>query len=130
MKYAMFTFTSCAWFFGDISRIEPVQNMKYAKKALDIMSLYDQKRAQEIEKDLLMILRNGISNIREQKDGEHIWKNSVLPAVVNDNRFAAFYMINLLITSRNEKIRIFNREIDCISELEEFKDNDKGIEKS
>ena len=32
-KDVAFMFTSCGWFFSDISRIEPVQNLKYAARA-------------------------------------------------------------------------------------------------
>lgn len=32
-KYSLFSFTSCGWFFDDVSRIEPKQNMQYAERA-------------------------------------------------------------------------------------------------
>jgi hypothetical protein len=31
----MYMYTSCAWFFTEISGIETVQNMKYAKKSIE-----------------------------------------------------------------------------------------------
>ncbi len=31
-KYALFCYTSCAWFFDDISGLEPIQNMRYAAR--------------------------------------------------------------------------------------------------
>jgi len=123
-KYVMFCFTSCGWFFGDISRIEPVQNLKYAKKALDIMKMYDKEEAVLLEKEMLLILRNAISNIPSQKNGEHIWKNSVVPAKISDDKFAAFFMINLLVTDDKEDISIFNRLIASTSEVKEIQKNE------
>ena len=36
-KHAMFMFTSCGWFFSDVSRIEAVQNLRYAAQAAETM---------------------------------------------------------------------------------------------
>ena len=33
----MFSFTSCGWFFNDIEGLEPVQNMRYAERALELL---------------------------------------------------------------------------------------------
>ena len=35
---ALLMYTSCGWFFNDISGIEPVQIMKYAARAIDLMN--------------------------------------------------------------------------------------------
>ncbi|MDE1977487.1 MAG: DUF3536 domain-containing protein, partial [Elusimicrobia bacterium] len=35
-KYAMFMYTSCGWFFQDITGLEASQNIKYARRALDL----------------------------------------------------------------------------------------------
>jgi len=35
-KYALFSFTSCGWFFSDISGIESIQNLAYACRALQL----------------------------------------------------------------------------------------------
>ncbi len=37
-KYKMFMFTSCGWFFSDISGIEPLQNLMYAARSIDLYS--------------------------------------------------------------------------------------------
>ncbi len=36
-KYSVFAFTSCGWFFADISGIEPMQNMKYANRSFILL---------------------------------------------------------------------------------------------
>ncbi len=35
-KFAMFMFTSCGWFFADVSGIEASQNLKYAARAVEL----------------------------------------------------------------------------------------------
>ena len=32
-KYSLFSYTSCGWFFEDVSRLEPVKNMQYAEQS-------------------------------------------------------------------------------------------------
>lgn len=36
-KFCLFTFTSCGWFFNDIEGLEPVQNMRYAERAMELL---------------------------------------------------------------------------------------------
>lgn len=35
-KFCLFSFTSCGWFFNDIEGLEPVQNMRYAERAMEL----------------------------------------------------------------------------------------------
>ncbi|HLF18000.1 MAG TPA: DUF3536 domain-containing protein [Candidatus Omnitrophota bacterium] len=35
-KFAMFMFTSCGWFFEDVSRIETIQILRYAARAIEL----------------------------------------------------------------------------------------------
>ncbi|MCG2724927.1 MAG: DUF3536 domain-containing protein [Elusimicrobia bacterium] len=73
-KYAMYMFTSCGWFFSDISRIEAVQNLKYAAKAIEIAGKLGFK---DIEKGFLSLLELAPSNHPEFKTGADIYKNLV-----------------------------------------------------
>jgi alpha-amylase/alpha-mannosidase (GH57 family) len=36
-KYSMYTYTSCAWFFDDVSGLEVQQNMRYAARAVHLV---------------------------------------------------------------------------------------------
>ena len=66
-KYALYTFTSCGWFFSEVSGLEPVQNMKYAAKAIH---LYKSHLAKEKSEQFLKILSGAVSNIKEQGNGK------------------------------------------------------------
>ncbi|MBU2529476.1 MAG: DUF3536 domain-containing protein [Elusimicrobia bacterium] len=70
-KYAMYMFTSCGWFFADISRIEGVQNLKYAAKAIE---LAEKLGLQDIEKDFLSLLELAPTNHPELKNGAEIYQ--------------------------------------------------------
>lgn len=70
-KYSLLMFTSCGWFFSDISGIETVQILAYAKRAIEITKeLY----GVNCEENLLKELENAISNKAEFKNGAEIYK--------------------------------------------------------
>lgn len=76
-KFSMFMYTSCGWFFDDISGIEPVQVMKFALRAMELVQGYYKR---DIETQFLKILRQAKSNIPEQGDGEEVFMNLVKPS--------------------------------------------------
>ncbi len=60
-KYSLFSFTSCGWFFSDISGIETVQNLAYACRALQL-GIPKSKRNQVLD-DFLRDLESAKSNL-------------------------------------------------------------------
>ncbi len=77
-KCAMFMYTSCGWFFDDISRIETVQIMLYAARAMQIA--YDVSGL-DFESEFLSILKNAKSNVSEFDTGDKVYEMLVKPAV-------------------------------------------------
>lgn len=76
IKYSHFMYTSCGWFFNDISGIEPVQNLKYGCRAIEIFSEYSNENLTEL---FISYLQKAKSNIPEKIDGKHIYLMDVLP---------------------------------------------------
>ncbi|MBI3251829.1 MAG: DUF3536 domain-containing protein [Candidatus Omnitrophica bacterium] len=70
-KFALFMFTSCGWFFDELSGIEPVQNMKFAARAAELVQPYV---PDEIEPPFLKILADAKSNLPEMGTGADIYK--------------------------------------------------------
>lgn len=75
-KFSMFMYTSCGWFFDDISGIEPVQVMKFACRAMELVQPYHKR---EIERLFLKILDEAKSNYPEQGSGADIYRAYVKP---------------------------------------------------
>lgn len=50
---ALRLFTSCAWFFDDLARLEPLQVLRYAAHAIDGVRRFDAGRAGELEAELV-----------------------------------------------------------------------------
>ncbi len=76
-RCSLFMYTSCAWFFDDISGIEPVQIMKFALRAMELVQPYYKE---EIEGRFLKILGQAKSNYPEQGSGADIFNRYVKAA--------------------------------------------------
>ena len=114
-KYAQYIFTSCAWFFADISRIEPVQNMKYALKAIDLIRNIDKNKADEIESGVRLILSQGKSNIEGISDGRWIWDNYAKNSII-ENEYFVLYASSLYILSEQTEFKLYNAEMKIIED--------------
>ncbi|MBP9853661.1 MAG: DUF3536 domain-containing protein [Candidatus Omnitrophica bacterium] len=71
---AMLMYTSCGWFFDDISGIETVQILQYAARAMEIAK---EECGVNLEQKFLKILSRARSNYRRKGTGEDIYVNEV-----------------------------------------------------
>jgi len=85
-RQAMLMFTSCGWFFDEISGIETVQVMQYAARA---MQLSQQVLGLQLEDKYIKLLKGALSNIPELQNGAKIYNIFVKKAVVDLARKAA-----------------------------------------
>lgn len=92
-RQAMLMFTSCGWFFSEISGIEPVQILKYAARAIQLAQEYTIK---DIEKPFLDILELAKSNIKKQGTGKDIYQKYVKPSIVNIKQVVSHWAISSL----------------------------------
>ncbi len=76
-KFSLFMYTSCGWFFDDISGIEPVQVMKFALRALELVQPHYSK---DLEGPFVKMLARAKSNLPEQGTGEDVFNTLVKPA--------------------------------------------------
>lgn len=76
---AMLMFTSCGWFFSDVSGIETVQNLRYAARAIELAAPFTPV---DLEARLLHHLARAKSNVAAHKDGRHLWERQVRPSRV------------------------------------------------
>ena len=85
-RNALLMYTSCGWFFDEISGLETVQILQYAARALEL-----NRRAggRDLEPDFVQLLAAAPSNIRELKNGAVVYERYVKPAVVPLEKIAA-----------------------------------------
>ena len=103
-RHAMLMYTSCGWFFDEISGIETVQCIQYAGRVID---LAEQLFSGEIEPAFLEKLSLAKSNIPDHVDGAHIYNKWVKPAVIDLRKVAAHYAISSVFEPSTELHRIY-----------------------
>jgi alpha-amylase/alpha-mannosidase (GH57 family) len=92
-RNAMLMFTSCGWFFDDISGIESVQVLQYAARA---MQLAREVGGIGLEPKYLAILGKAPSNVPENKNGRSVYEHLVKPAALDLLRVGAHYAVSSL----------------------------------
>ncbi len=102
-RHGMLMFTSCAWFFEDIGRIETVQVLKYAARAIQLAGEFSEE---PLEEAFLEKLKAASGNTLSLPDGAVVYKKMVLPARVDLFRVAAHYAIFALFREKAESINI------------------------
>jgi alpha-amylase/alpha-mannosidase (GH57 family) len=93
-RQAMLMYTSCGWFFNEISGIETVQILKYACRLMDDLSELGYKPPR---KEFLAILGQAQSNIPEMGNGADIFRSLVEPSKVGLDRLSAHLAISSLV---------------------------------
>lgn len=74
---ALRMFTSCAWFFDDIGRLEPVQVLRYAAHAIDLAAEVDPLAASRLEVGLLERLADAPSNDESIGTGAQLYREAI-----------------------------------------------------
>lgn len=92
-RQSMLMYTSCGWFFSEISGIETTQIMKYAARAMQLAQNFSKK---DIEKHFLEILAEAKSNFAEFGTGKDIFEKFVKPSIVTIKQIASLWAISSL----------------------------------
>jgi hypothetical protein len=86
-RLALASFSSCAWFFDDIARIEPLNALTSARRALDLLLASE---GPDVEAGFVRTLAEAQSNMREDWDGEALWRDVVTPRRATLSGLAAY----------------------------------------
>jgi len=104
-RHAMLMYTSCGWFFDEISGLESVQVVQYAARALQLArELFHQ----DLEAGFLDRFQDAKSNIAENGDGRRVYNRFVKPAMIDWAKAAAHYAISSLFRNYGDKTPIFS----------------------
>ena len=103
-RHAMLMYTSCGWFFDELSGIETVKVIEYAGR---VVQLAEQLFGDSIESEFLERLSAAKSNLHEYGDGAKIYKKYVKPLMVDLEKVGAHYSISSLFAPYGERTDIF-----------------------
>ncbi|MFL6451589.1 MAG: DUF3536 domain-containing protein [Bryobacteraceae bacterium] len=107
-RNAMLMYTSCGWFFDDLSGIETVQVIQYAGR---VVQLAEQLFGDTVEELFLDKLTRACSNLPEYGNGRNIYRKYVKPAVVDLEKVGAHYSITSLFAPYNERTDLFSYSV-------------------
>lgn len=92
-RQALLMYSSCGWFFSEISGIETTQIMKYAARAMQLAQSFSKK---DIEKRFMEILSEAKSNFPEFGNGKDVFEKFVKPSVITVKQLASLWAISSL----------------------------------
>jgi alpha-amylase/alpha-mannosidase (GH57 family) len=96
MQYhALLMYTSCGWFFEEISRPEGTQILRYAARAIELAG---EVAGVELESQFIQKLETAPSNVPEFETGAGIYRQLVAPSQVTPEQVAAHYAMGSLFT--------------------------------
>lgn len=103
-RHAMLMYTSCGWFFSEISGIETVQIMKYAARVMQLAKSFTKK---DLEEHFLELLDNAKSNINEFGTGKDVYEKFVKPSIVTPKQIVSLWAISSLYTDVDEEENVY-----------------------
>ncbi len=118
-RHALLMYTSCGWFFNDISGIETVQVMAFAARAIQLARAAG---GPDLEEGYLARLKKAPGNLPEYRDGAQVYEKLVRPSAVDLTRVGAHYAISSVFHGYPSPAAIF-----CYSvRREKFEVRDSG----
>ena len=115
-------YTSCGWFFSEISGIETVQIMKYAARSMQLASKFT---SENFEEKFLSILNEAKSNINEYGTGKDIFEKFVKPSIITPKQIASLWALSSLYQDFEDEEDVYCYKIT----RKEYKRLNKGASK-
>ena len=106
-RHAQLMYTSCGWFFDDISGIETVQIIAYAARVLQLARQVFGEQADPLEPAFLGRLAEARSNVTTAGDGARIYKVRIATMELGLEQVAAHYAISSVFSSFAEETDLF-----------------------
>ena len=107
-RHLLLMYTSCAWFFDDISGVEPVQNLLYAARAIQLAQT---ALKVDLEPPFLDILATAESNVAEVGNGRVLYERQVRPRKVDLAKAFAHYAITSLFQRYDEPKSVYGYDV-------------------
>jgi hypothetical protein len=99
-RHAMLMYTSCGWFFDEISGIETVQILQYAGRVIQLAAV---TTGVDLDYEFVNRLADAESNIPEFSNGANGYKMLVRPALVNLCKVGAHFAISSIFEGSEDR---------------------------
>ena len=105
MQYhSLLMYTSCGWFFDEISRPEGTQILRYAARAIELAG---EVTGVELEAQFIQQLEPGLSNVPQFGNAAGVYRQLALPSQVSLEQVAAHYAMSSLFTPYQSEQQLY-----------------------
>jgi len=119
-RMAMLMYTSCGWFFDNISGIETVQIMQYATRA---MQLYEELTKVDLVGEFEAAMKEAPANIGDMRNGRDVYEAYVKPARIDLHRVGAHFALSSIFADSTDQ----EQEVYCYTAtMEDYKNIKAG----
>ncbi|RDV14972.1 DUF3536 domain-containing protein [Pontibacter diazotrophicus] len=106
MQYhTLLMYTSCGWFFDEVTGIETVQDIYYAARAIQLAHSVS---GQDYERPFVKLLGQAKSNHKDMGDAAQAYLNSVKPTIINLLRVGAHYAVSSLFAEHTKEVELYS----------------------
>lgn len=104
-RHAQLMYTSCGWFFNELSGIETVQILQYACRAIQ---LAESESDYKLEDQFLADMDKAESNIEEMGTGKDIYERFIAPYKVSLTQVGMHYAVASLFANDPKTLTVLN----------------------
>lgn len=103
-RHSLLMFTSCGWFFEEISRPEGTQILRYAARAMELAA---EISGIQLEPEFKRRLAEAPSNLDKYQDGADVYEKLVISSQISLAQVAAHYAISSLFNTYPQQDRLY-----------------------
>ncbi|WP_162054875.1 DUF3536 domain-containing protein [Pontibacter pamirensis] len=108
MQYhTLLMYTSCGWFFDEVTGIETVQDIYYAARAIQLAHSISGQDT-DYEKPFLKLLRQAKSNHKDLGNAAEAYLKSVKPTILDLRRVGAHYAVSSLFAEHKKEVELYS----------------------
>jgi alpha-amylase/alpha-mannosidase (GH57 family) len=111
-RHTLLMYTSCGWFFADLTGLETVQILQYAARAIE---LAEALTGQGIEEKFIRKLSEARSNLPEMGDGRQVYQRLVKPGSVPPAKVVNHFAISSLFSGEEKEKKIFSYRVERLN---------------
>jgi alpha-amylase/alpha-mannosidase (GH57 family) len=111
-RNALLMYTSCGWFFDEISGLETTQCLRYAARAMQLARHFHQ----DYEQEFVQILEKAPSNLPQFKNGRGVWEQLVRPANVELDRVLAHHAISSIYKEPKPATTVYCYDVETLDQ--------------
>jgi hypothetical protein len=104
-RHALLMYTSCGWFFADLTGLETIQILQYAARAIELAEGLTEGG---MEEKFISKLSEAKSNLPAMGDGGQIYRNLVKPRSVTLDKVVNHFAISSLFAGEEKERKIFS----------------------